>query len=449
VIYRIFPTADTWITNFKVGNVPQTASNHGASEIANLFVVAPTSNSLGYSSGSLSHILTKFDLSEITALTASLQAPSAGIQYRLRLKDAPHAQTLPSSYDVEVLPISQSWDEGNGLDDDDFTDLGYANWVRAKSATPWSRPGGDALSSPYSVSHFDQGNEDLSVDVTTTVAAWLSGTIANNGFMVRMSSSLESGSLDYFVKMFHMRHTNFADRMPYLEASWDDSVKDDRGNFVFDVTGSLFLYNQVRGAPTNLSTPVFVKISDASGTLMVLTGTQVGRTGVYSASFSLPTGSYSGSVFSDVWFSGSKSYMTGTFYPTDNFAQQSIDSGPFFVSVPNLKDRYESDESVRLKLFIRNRDYNPAVVLTASSGPTGLVATQMYYRIDNDRTDEVVVPFGTGSIETTRLSYNRDGNYFDFYMRSLPPKNVYRLVLLMVVDGRRQIVDRSWKFQVL
>jgi hypothetical protein len=418
----------------------------------NCFVVAPVSSSAGITSGSLARILMKFDLSQISSLTASHQAPS-NLTYKLRLKNARHDQTLPSSFDMEILPLARSWDEGRGMDNDDFSDIGFANWINARSNLAWSTPGGDFLSSPSSIIHFDIGDEDIVADVTPIVQSWMSGTVTNNGFLVRMSSSLETGNADYFIKMFHSRETHFGDRVPYLEASWDDSIKDDRNNFIFDNTCSLYLYNRVKGAYADISGigtgSLSVSIGDLSGTLMTVTGSHTGMPGVYSASFLLSTGSYSGSVFHDIWFSGSRSYLTGTFHPTDNFSQVSLGQDVFFVNVSNLKDQYSQDDVPRLKLYVRDRNYNPAVVLTSSSGPLGSVVTKAYYRIDNDRTDEVVVPFGTGSIETTRLSYDKDGNYFRFFMSSLPPRNVYRIVFLFDIDGERQILDNGFKFKVV
>ncbi len=456
MIYRIFADRDSYITNYRKNNVAQTGSNFGATEVLQVFRVAAVSTSLGEVSGSSARILAKFELAEFSFLTASLDAPSTGVSYHLRFKNARHKKTLPTSYDLEVFPILTDWDEGRGVDVDNFSDKGVVNWDKAKSNVFWTTAGGDFTGSLRAVQHFDQGDEDLRVNVTHIVNAWLTGGLSNHGFMVKMSSSLETGTSDYYVKMFHGRNTNFVGREPYLEASWDDSVRDDRNNFVYDNTGSLYLYNRVRGQLTNITgvgtgvNVLTVKIVDLSGTIKTVSGSHTGKTGVYSASFALATASYSGSTFSDVWFLGSSVYMTCSFTPTDNFAMCSSRVSRYFVSMPNLDDEYEGDEVVRMNLFVRDRDYNPAVVLTASSAPTGLVVTKAYYRIDNDRTDEVVVPFGTGSTETTRLSYDKDGNYFKVYMKSLPRGGVYRVVYLFDIDGQRQLIDnRGFKFRVV
>lgn len=353
MIYRIFPIKDTAITSYRLQNVAQTGSNVGSSETLGVFSVAAVTSSAGYISGSASRLLTKFDLSQISKVTGS----ATGIRYRLRLADAQHSDMLPTSYDMEVFKLSTDWDEGTGFDDGTYADSGFANWIKAKSNVYWTVAGGDISSSIYSVFHFDSGHEDLSVDVTEHVNSWMSGS-PNYGFMVRISSSMETGSSDLYIKKFHARETHFPDRMPYLEASWDDSVKN----------------------------------------------------------------------------TGSVTFSTG--------------DGPFVVQVKNLHDDYRSSEKARLHLYVRPVDYNPAVVTTSSAGPLGVVVSQSYYSVINDRTQETVIDFGTGSVETTRLSYNLSGSYFDLYMGTLPPDSVYRLLFLFDTDNESQLIDSSFKFKV-
>ena len=134
--------------------------------------------------------------------------------------------------------------------------------------------------------------------------AWLTGGLPNYGFLIKMSAS-NPDYTDRYIKMFHGRETFFKDKRPHLEALWDDSIRDDRNNLLFDQTGSLVLYNRVRGQLTNLTLigtgSIYLRVDDSSGSVKIVTGSFV-RTGIYSASFALPTGSYSGSIFRDVWF---------------------------------------------------------------------------------------------------------------------------------------------------
>lgn len=455
MIYRIRCGKDTTITNYRRFNVAMTGSNSGLSETLQIFRVAPISSSVAYITGSSARILAEFDLSAYCALTASGEIPSVSSLFYLKLKNQEHANTLPSSYDIEIERLARQWDEGRGLDLERYADKYVANWDKARSNVWWTTPGSDVTGSLIATQHFDYGDEDLDCNVSSLVNSWLSGGIPNNGFLIHLSSTLETGSSDYYIKQFHSRHTHFKDNAPYLEARWDDSIRDDRSNFIFDNTGSLYLYNIIRGQLTNIigvgtgNNVMTVKINDLSGTIKTVSASFTGLTGIYSASFAIVSSSYSGSLFSDRWYSGSTTFMTGNFTPSNNFSVPTLTQNKYIIHVTNLKNEYEQDEKVRFNLFARPVDYNPATVLTASSTIQGSIITKAYYKIINDRTKDVVIPFGTGSVETTRLSYNGNGNYFDFYMSSLSPGNVYRIVLLVQENNTRQIIDKSFKFKIV
>lgn len=443
MFYRIFAAKDTFITSERLnGGVPRTGSNCGGSEILHVHKYIEANLT-----ASAAHILTKFDLSEIADVTGS-----AVPQFWLSLTDTEHDQTLPSSFDLEIQAVTQDWDEGKGRDVDFFSDKGFANWDKAKSNVFWTVPGASG-SGPKVTAHFDTGHENLDVNVTPIVEQWLSGNIVNNGLLIRMSSTLEADDQDYYVKMFHGRTTHFTDKRPFLEARWDDTFRDDRNNFFFGVSGTLFLNRIVRGELQNIPSvgtgSVYVRVADLSGTVASFTGSW-SQTGRYSVSFAIPSGNFSGSTFNDIWTDSSANVlMSGTFAIGGNLNQQDVQTKRYFVSVFNLKDTYDGDERPRLDMFVRPSDYNPARVLTASLGANGTVVTKGYYKIVNDSTEDVVVPFGTGSLEYTRLSYDQKGNFFNLNMKSLAPGNVYRILFLLDVDGQRQYVDQSFKFRVI
>lgn len=563
MLVRIFPQKDTTVTNFKRFQVPQTASNLGASEILEVYKHAEVSGA-----PSLAHILMQFDLTLFMQLTGSGRMPTSGVTYHLHMSDAQHCGGLPYSYDLEVNSLDQPWDEGRGRDNDDLSDLGFANWERSTQTSYWSTFGGGGTH--VTSQHLDTGHEDLDVDITDLVNNWFlglaNGGVDNNGVMVQVTSSQEfsvassldlgaalpayfnpgtiltaaipgrdyifkltgefgirppsfpgldetttpptiqidvgtsstvngtavvnfinssvaslltatgggsvnippgnpvyqglmtgssANQIDLFRKMFHARNTHFPDRRPYIEARWDDHIQDDRNDFYWDTSGTLYLYNIVRGQLTDLpGSPVNVgvKLSDLSGTIKYVTGSSTGQTGIYSASFAVTTGSYSGSYWSDVWFNlaaPTNWFMTGNFGIGDSFSRQDITPQRYFVSLPDLQDFYEGEEDVRLDLYIRPQDYDPAQVLTASLSSLGMVIPKAYYRITNDRTDDVVVPFSTGALEYTRLSYDQKGNWFRFRPDSLSPGQVYRITFLFDQDGQRQVIDQDFKFKVV
>lgn len=457
MIYRIFAMKDTFITNERYGSLPQTGSNFGACEILHLHKKVGNSGSVGWAaSSSLSRILTKFDLTQVSSLLSSKSIPSSSVKYFLHLSDARHDQTLPTSYDVEIQALTQDWDEGRGFDVDTFADKGFANWDKAKSTVSWDVTGSQGTGS-ISTFHFDTGHEDIECDVTNIVMGWLTGSVINNGMLVKMSAVHESDSSDYYIKMFHSKQTFFKDKRPYLEARFDDSIKDDRNNFFFDIEGNLFIRNIVKGNLQNIPAigtgSIGVRISDASGTILTVTGSYAGQTGLYSATLTIPSGNYSGSIFFDSWFdlnSTGSVLFTGSFNPKTQSPESSNTDKRYFCNIVNLKNSYYTNEIPKLKLFVRPHDYNPARVLTASLDSSGQVINTAYYSVSNERTGDVVIPWGTGSQQETRLSYDKNGNYFVLPMMNFSPGNVYRISILFDVDGQTQIVnDNSFKFRVV
>jgi hypothetical protein len=450
VIFRIYPIRDTFITNDIRSNVRKTGSNLGQSEELVVFKKAAISGVFGtYATASLARTLVQFDFSAFSALTASGQFPTASLSYHLRLNHKTSAESLPYSYNMLISPVSSSWDEGRGMDVE-LGDAGVANWIKRTQQSFWTQEGGDFLLAPSCSVHFDTGYEDIDVDVTALVGAWLTGGLANNGLGIRMSGAIESNSdfTDYFTKKFYSRQSDFADRRPYIEARSRDFRTDDRKNMQWARTGSLFLYNVIGGVLQDLTGQVVMSIADASGVLAHVTASRMVE-GVYSASFALPTGSYSGSLFYDRWRAGAVTLTTGSFVFNPSAVTNTLTQFPLVASMRNLQVEYLPEDVVDFEVFFRRKPHTSQVLSTASFGVPPYIVETAFYAIENDATRERVVPFGTGSQQHTRLSYGGNGNSFRFHMSSLHSGNVYRIVLLVDEQGRRQIIDPGFRFKVV
>ena len=72
---------------------------------------------------------------------------------------------------------------------------------------------------------FESGVEDLLVDLTNVVEAWIDSSVDldNHGFLIRLNPSLEDGSQErsYYTKKFFARGSEFHLKKPILEARWD------------------------------------------------------------------------------------------------------------------------------------------------------------------------------------------------------------------------------------
>ena len=130
-LFRIFPSKDAWITNRLIDpsvSVRATGSNQGLSPALNVFAFEPEQLS---GTADLGRALLQFNLTELSGKIYDEQIISSGsVSYFLKMFDMRHGDTVPASYDLFVYPLSRSWDEGVGIDDDLGRDRGVVNWIQ-------------------------------------------------------------------------------------------------------------------------------------------------------------------------------------------------------------------------------------------------------------------------------------------------------------------------------
>ena len=62
--------------------------------------------------------------------------------------------------------------------------------------------------------------------------------------------------------------------------------------------------------------------------------------------------------------------------------------------------------------------------------------------------NEVIYDYGTGSLHHTRMSYDRDGNYFDIDMSSLEEGYSYAMKFVYKINDRYDEQSEIFKFRV-
>ena len=175
---------------------------------------------------------------------------------------------MPRNFTIVAQTISRSWNEGDGLDLENYKDSGVSNWISASEGVAWTTPGGDYNSFPVSSQQFETGLEDLEIDITSFVENWISGVIPNYGIVLKLTNVQEASSsanpsgaeTSYYTKRFFARGTQYFYKRPAIEARWNSSIQDDRGDFYMssslapssDNINTLYLYNYVRGQLTNI-----------------------------------------------------------------------------------------------------------------------------------------------------------------------------------------------------
>ena len=485
-IKRYFLSKDNTITNAYKSNLITrgTGSNMGASDILETFVIqGQTSASLNASTAEQSRVLLQFDMQEVLSDITNGTVPSSSVEYRLKLFNAPHGDTTPLSYSLDLHMVNGAWTEGRGLDMDSYTDFGESNWEFARAGAAWNSTGSDYYAGDGFItsSFLTGGLEDYDVNIDFAVNKWRTGEYQNHGFVLKHTDPVISGTLGtFFTKKFFGRNSEFFLKRPYVEAKWNSSRQDNRGESIIsssladasDNLNKLFLYNSIRGqmkdipglehgsqyvlvnfysASAGLPTgsPLLVvnsagaTVTNITGGLLVENGTNI--TGVYSCSFA-STSSFD--TVCDVWFSGSKQYFTGSFDPVQLNAGELTHEEEYITSVTNLKSTYFRTSKPTLRTFVRRKNWDPNIFTVATSDIKPEIVDKSYYRMYRTIDNMEVFPYGTGSSQETLMSYDVSGNYFDLDMNMLEPGYSYALKFTYYVNGKYKEQPETFKFKV-
>lgn len=343
---------------------------------------------------------------------------------------------------------------------------------------------------------FLRGDEDLYMDVTKLVSGTIAGILPDNGFRLSFTSSQETDSVTRFVKRFGCKNTQDVLLRPKLIVQYNDAIIDDNQMLYFDVTNSLYIYNVFRGISQNfISSSMQITGSNSlvlslfsSRSLTYITSSYqnnfsasisyltrsltyfsqsfsasqyyVGSNpipGIYYSNFVLPSSNpfYSGSFpakFKQCWQSIDKTvtYVTGNYLDIANMAgiNESFVERNLVVNIINLKNTYQQNEVARLRVFVQ--DYNAEVVVSAVASLTKpTVFKLMHYRISHAFSGKIIIPFDTVT-NSTQLSSDSGGMYFDLYMSDLDVNYIYEIEFEITENGRNFFVTNgSFRFKVI
>lgn len=472
-IKRYVATKDTTITNAFMSNLTKrgTKANMGESDVLEVFSLFGQAN---LTSSELSRILIDFPVSQIIQDRNNLLLPQSGnVQFILKLSNAEHGYTTPKKFNLSIFPLSSSWQEGNGLDMENYTDLDTANWLSSSSSTAWLSPGSDYLSGTEIQNYFEKGIEDLEVDITSIVESWITGSLQPNGLLIKLPNSLETEANTYYTKKFFSRGSQYFFKKPWIEARFNNAISDDRNYFYNSSSlapeqeniNKIYLYNRHRGnlidignLTGSLYCSVYTGTLGPSGNPLILENSPSNdsyiqasriRKGIYEAQIVIKTDA--GYVF-DVWHDGNGTYFyTGsaiTIKNSDGDDEEDNQIPDYSLNITNLKSVYSSKEQARLNLYIRNKNWDPTIYTVARSNAENHTVRNAYYKIFRVIDNLTVIPYGTGTLEYTKLSYDGKGNYFDLDMSILEPGYTYGIKFLFKEFDLQQEQREIFKFRV-
>ena len=314
----------------------------------------------------VSRILIKFDISEISSSIVN-GTISTDAKYYLNLYDA-GSENLDVSQSLWAYPISQSWVEGQGTFNDDPQTTEGASWQYRDGLTQKT---------------FWLGASENSV--SSSGGAWHEEVYASQSFKyededMRMDvTPIMNKWLDgtypnhgFIVK----RSGSFGN----TNVNLDEGSQDRLGNFKF------FSRN------TNTIYPPKLEVE----------------------------------WYDTKWNTGSLSGLSST------------ELEDMSVYMKNLRPEYKESSKVKFRLVGRpkypTKSYSNTAseYLTAKYLPSGSVESiggdGAYYSVLDTQTEDVIIPFGTGSL----ISCDSSGNYFNLWMNGLQAERYYRFCFRVV-----------------
>jgi len=490
---------DAYITNKYIDGKPAVSGNVGIAGSLDLFklygITVITSGSDRIPQTELSRALIHFDLTPLEELVDNGRVDITHNSFKcfMSLRDVYGGQPTPNNFTIDVFPLSASFIEGYGKDVAYYSDEDKCNFLSASSDAPWATFGcekacfstgsGDYITSSLTIvdtkvsQFFAKGTEDLLIDVTHVISATLKGDLPDNGFRLSYSSTIEEDTKTYFVKRFASRHAYDETKRPKLLVKFDDSILDDTSNLYLDSPSpaNLFLYNYVHGQLTNLLSAsssvtgadclllrLQTEVSGVGNYSLYFTASQHGfgenySSGIYSASVSLPFSDsnlrtsfdLSGSVtFTPVWTSLDETGSQITAKAPERISHR-LNPRRYTVSVTSISADYSEEEEVTMRVFIFDNNDPQIIAKRLPVELPGLSLRNVYYAIRNVTTNEYVVPFDTAH-NSTKVSSDSKGMYFNFNTSALAALNLYAIDIMIRVDNLEQkYLDASSQFRVI
>jgi hypothetical protein len=391
MFYFEYPTTDTTIYQ---GNITSSA-NTGLDEILE---VSKNVNSAG-TTISVSRALLKFDYSYISSSVVSGIIPSDA-KYYLNLYDASSTE-LATEQTLYTHMVSGSWSGGTGTLDRDPVLSDGASWKYRDNDTDQTQwvsgsetQGGtwytSSLASGYNVSssfELTYETRDIRMDVSDLVKnhIYSSSVFPNDGFIVKRLNTATSQS----------------------------------AHSIFDPTTAT-------GSAEGNSTPL--------GNLKF---------------FSRETHTIFPPKLEVEW--DDSSWSTGSLG-----ALGATDLDRLTVYFQNLKPEYKEKSKVKFRVVgrelypTRGFETTPAA-LTIKTLPSGSrsMGQGSYYQVRDAHTEDIIIPFSTGSI----ISCDGTSNYFNLWMDGFQPERFYRFEVKVVsgsgANETSMIYDDGFEFKVV
>ena len=174
----------------------------------------------------------KFD---VGFLSASISAGTIGLGSANLLLKETQSEELPLEYTIYANPLSGSWQMGIGTRFDNVSTAGVTwnyrdgdtklEWLEnnlnlGTDANPNNGTGGTWWSGFSGIQSYNYQTADINMDI---LKVWMSGSIPNDGLLLRHSDVVENNTEDYGQLKFFSKETHTI-YQPKISIGWDDQT---------------------------------------------------------------------------------------------------------------------------------------------------------------------------------------------------------------------------------
>ena len=181
----------------------------------------------------VSHALVKF---EVGYISKSISDNSIGFNDATLILRETETNEIPLEYTIYANALSGSWQMGTGTRFDNISTQGVTwnyregdtnlEWLQnnfAPNTTASINNGlGGTWWTQYAASQsFNYETSDINMDVKSILKSWMSGSIPNDGFILKYPTDVESNTEDYGIIKFFSKETHTI-YQPKIRIGWDD-----------------------------------------------------------------------------------------------------------------------------------------------------------------------------------------------------------------------------------
>ena len=342
--------------------------------------------------GNVSRILIDFDLSYISQSIMDGKIPSTA-KYYLNLFDAT-SEEVEASQSLHIYMVSGSWKQGTGkLDHDPVTDDGATYQYRDHQAkTPW-----------------------VTGSVLTDGGAWF--TASSGQYEVSTSYDITFDRRDVRANV-----TDLVNNFIYSSSDYPNNgfiiKREDSGSHGDHPSSSMFDFNTGQEGD-----------SSRLGNLKY---------------FSRDTHTIYPPKLEVVW--DDSSFSTGSLSPLTT-----TDLERLKIYFQNLRQEYKENSIVKFRIV--GRELYPTTAFDTTPAELTikyLPSASVFYEVKDADTEEVIIPYGTGS----KVSCDSTGNFFRVQMNGLQAERNYRFGFKVVsgsgtTDEQINFYDDNYEFRVV